>query len=130
MIDFQELISVIQDNLTPDLLKPEYREINKSNPMYGHCYVATETLYHLLNEDTFKPHYGKDSNGVTHWWLENHTGNKLDVTADQYLSQGMNPPYSVGRRGAFLTKKPSKRSRVLIDRISNNGRNNRGYLPF
>ena len=43
-----ELMEKIKSNLTSDLLKKEYREINKKNPFFGHCYVATETLFHFL----------------------------------------------------------------------------------
>ena len=39
-IDF--LLEQVKSNLTPDLLKPAYRDQNKTNPMYGHCYIATE----------------------------------------------------------------------------------------
>ena len=76
-----QLISSIQKHLTPDLMKSEYRELNKSNPMFGHCYVATETLYHLLKQDHIKgnnspikqtdkyfPYHAKDEMGITHWW--------------------------------------------------------------
>ena len=111
------LISKIKQNLTPSLLKKEYRELNKNNPTYGHCYVATETLYHLLNNNNFKPYYAKDENNITHWWLQDKQKIILDVTADQYLLKDKQPPYSKGKRGNFLTKKPSKRSCLLIKKI-------------
>ena len=138
-IHIEELTKAIKLNLSPSLLKKEYREQNKTNPTFGHCYVATETLYHLLYNEELKlnvnfdflnkdiielfgvthsnkhfPHHGKDENNITHWWLENHNGHILDVTSEQYTSLGKTPPYKNGRRGAFLTKLPSKRSQKLI----------------
>lgn len=119
---FEELIRDIRENLSPDLLKPEYRKRNEENPMFGHCYVASETLYHLLKErvgsDRFKPMWGKDEEGITHWWLvDTQTGKRLDVTADQYYSQGKTPPYENGRGASFLTNEPSKRCKKLLKRI-------------
>ena len=69
----ERYIKLIQDVLSPDLLKPEYRELNIGNPMYGHCYAATEALFHLIGglDSGWFPVRGKDENGVTHWWLQN-----------------------------------------------------------
>ena len=113
-----KLIQKIQTALTPDLLKPEYRRRwNPDNPMYGHCYVASEVLYHMLggSESGWNPWHGRDENGVVHWWLQRRYV-RLDPTADQY--QDRDPPYENGRRGAFLTKAPSKRARIVMERIS------------
>jgi hypothetical protein len=130
LVEIDQLISCIQSNLTEDLLKSEYREHNRVNQMFGHCYVATETLYHFLKQeyvieknfgvrqtDEFSPHHSKDENGITHWWLQDQMGNKLDLTVDQYLSQDRQPPYENSRKGAFLTKQPSRRSQELINRV-------------
>lgn len=120
--DTKELISIIQSELSPDLLKKEYRHRNKSNPMFGHCYVASEALYYLVNEmepDKYRPFHGKDKEGIVHWWLQNGV-ERLDPTAEQYTSQGKAPPYQVGRAGSFLTRNPSKRARILLQRVYNN----------
>ena len=37
----------LEECLTPDLLTPKYREENKTNPMYGHCYHTTQAMYYL-----------------------------------------------------------------------------------
>ena len=110
-----QLISSIQKHLTPDLLKSKYREHNITNRMFGHSYVATETLYHLLKQDhvigsnfpikqtdKYYPYHAKDENGISHWWLQDELGNKLDVTIDQFLSEDRQPPYVTGRKGWFL----------------------------
>lgn len=109
-----ELIKAIQDNLTDDLLKPEYR--GHHNKFYGHCYVASEALYHLTDR-RYHPKCGKDSNNVNHWWLEDDDGNILDVTAKQYTDDGQSPPYNKRKSLGFLTKRPSKRAQTLMDRL-------------
>lgn len=115
------IILLLQKALTPGLLKKEYREINKTNLMYGHCYVASEALYHLLKTVGVKCHpcCGKDSRGITHWWLEDSSSNIIDPTVEQYTSVGKTPPYSNGRRCGFLTRKPSKRAQIVIERVMN-----------
>lgn len=121
-----ELIKAIQMSLTPDLLKKKYRDgWDKNNPMFGHCYVATEALYYLLkkynmdNYSNYKPCRGRDryDRGSVHWWLQNDQGNILDPTEAQYTSQGLKPPYEEGRRGGFLTSKPSNRTEIVIKRV-------------
>ncbi len=119
-LSVRRLIKRIQNCLTQDLLKKEYREQNTHNPMFGHCYVATEVLYHLMQtKEKVKPCCAKDENNITHWWLQyKESGKIIDVTADQYLCEGKYPPYPNGRGTGFLTKKPSKRAQIVINRLS------------
>jgi len=44
-------------------------------------------LYHVLggSDSQYRPHYGKDENNITHWWLVDITTNKIfDPTSEQY----------------------------------------------
>ena len=106
--------------LTPDLLKPAYRFMaSDSNPTAGHCYHAAEALYHLLGgkKKGWTPMRVRESDGMTHWWLRHSSGKIADPTADQYRTVGEEPPYHEGRAGGFLTKDPSARAKVIIQRI-------------
>ena len=117
-----QLTLQVRESLTPDLLKPEYRERNKDNPFYGHCYVATEALYHLFQRHGipgWSPVRARDKSGTVHWWLEHPDGWILDPTEDQYPDDDA-APHDQGRRGGFLTKRPSKRAQVVIDRVNKN----------
>ena len=115
----QKAIQEIQDCLSPDLLKPQYRQKNTLISLYGHCYVAAESLYHMIggSNSGFFPCRGRDAEGIVHWWLENNEGYILDPTEGQYTKSGKCPPYANGTRGGFLTKDPSKRSAILMERI-------------
>ncbi len=105
----------MRSHLTEDLLKPKYR--GSTIPAYGHCYVASEALWWLL-DGSWEPWYGYDRDGATHWWLRKPTGIILDPTAVQYTSRGVRPPYNrMARRAAFMTKEPSKRAKVLMKRL-------------
>jgi hypothetical protein len=110
------IIKLISDNLSDDLLKPKYL-IGERNKFTGHCYVATETLYHLLSEEDkkiYKPSILK-INGDTHWFLKNVLDNTvIDITKDQF---NFTLNYNESKGCGFLTKKPSKRSIILLNKI-------------
>lgn len=113
------LLLQIRKHLTDDLLLPKYRKKIRRTNTAGHCYVATETLYHLLgpnNKKKYKPYYIK-VNGVTHWYLM--SDNQLEILDPTYDQFPNFPNYSAGKRAAFLTKSPSKRSKILMARIKN-----------
>ena len=117
MVTKADVIHKIQSSLTDTLLKPEYRNVSKRHKYYGHCYVASETIYHLAKMfqlGNFRPQNNRDSNGVSHWWLIDDENNIIDITKTQYTDTGLTPPYDndVGR--GFLTKAPSKRALILI----------------
>jgi len=110
----EDLINQIRDNLTPDLLKPEFRD--QPFPV-GHCYVSSEALYHLLGgrESGLRPMRLRMPDGVVHWWLETPEGEVIDPTHDQF---GESVPYEQGKSGGFLTREPSRRATELMNRIS------------
>jgi len=109
------LITLIRDNLTEDLLKDEYKKVSRVNKYVGHCYIASEVLYHILGgkDSGLRPIHGRLGD-ISHWWLEDENGRVIDLTADQF-PEGF--PYEQGRGSGFLTKDPSKRARILIDRV-------------
>lgn len=84
--------------------------------MAGHCYVASEALYHLLGGKAagLVPQVIQHEGG-THWFLRGPGGQILDPTADQFKTP---VPYAEARGAGFLTRNPSKRARVVIGRVS------------
>jgi hypothetical protein len=110
----------IQGALSLDLLHPSYRRTDRQSlkvACTGHCYVATEALYHLLGKEVgFRPYVFRHPNGATHWWLGHpETGEILDPTSPQL---GRVFDYSQGRRATFRTAQPSKRALELMRRIA------------
>jgi hypothetical protein len=106
------IIELIKLNLTNDLLHSKYRHCENGG-VAGHCYVATECLYHLYGKKNgYKPKCYKYSNEETHWWLEKN-GHVLDPTKEQCPDFD----YSLGRSQNFLFY-PSKRCLVLVERIT------------
>lgn len=114
------LIEKIKKSLTPDLLKDEFwRERNRLEPMAGHCYVASEAYYHLCGQRC-KPYVisgievGRFKTRISHWFLRCKGGEIIDITASQFPSL---PPYDKAKGCGFLTKQPSKRAQVVIERV-------------
>ena len=108
------LIFSIISHLTSDLLKPQFR--GNKNKLWGHCYVASETFYHLMGGDAsnFQPRIIK-VNDINHWFLQDkETGEIIDITAGQF---DFNIDYSLMRKCRFLTKDPSLRAKKLISRV-------------
>lgn len=105
--------------LTADLLTKRWREqvAGDSRIGAGHCYVAAEACYHLLGGKTagWIPQVATLSDG-THWWLKHEDGTICDPTADQF---DYSFDYSLGRGNGFLTKGPSRRAQIVIQRVQN-----------
>lgn len=112
------MIDAIFRALTDDLRRPPYA--GSANPLAGHCYHATEALWHLLGQPAgLYPHVVRMPghtalHSATHWYLEGPFG-RIDLTFAQYDEP---VPYEQGRGCGFLTKQPSKRAQTIIDRVS------------
>jgi hypothetical protein len=113
----KQLIHKVQKALTPDLLTGRWRIQN--TPLEGHCYIAAEALWHLLGKEDWKPmcaSYTDESGKATHWWLvHKKTGEIADPTQEQYYPD--TPPYHIGKGHGFLTSEPSRRAKIVIDRV-------------
>lgn len=110
-------VARVRAALSPDLLPPAWRRANPPFPA-GYCYVASEALYHLLGgrEAGWTPMRARVGEG-THWYLRHQDGTILDPTADQFPPYEQAPIYLRGRGCGFLTRNPSRRTRVLLERV-------------
>jgi hypothetical protein len=105
--------------LTSDLILPKYRRDDCA--VAGACYIMSEALWHLYAKyEGFVPTRAT-RNGVTHWWLQKRAKagtvvSMLDLTAEQFDMDEWVRYFKAGRGGGFLTKEPSKRARVLMER--------------
>jgi GNAT superfamily N-acetyltransferase len=109
------LVNHVQQSLSDELRGSKYRA--NPNTLAGHCYVASESLYHLLGgyESGWVPQNIRHEND-SHWYLKHKdTDEILDPTADQFETP---VPYENGRGKGFLTKNPSKRAAQVIERVN------------
>jgi hypothetical protein len=109
----QKLVEKIQNNLSPDLLHKKFR--NGNHPLSGHCYVSSEVFFVLMGgkEAGYKSFFIRHE-GQPHWFIKNATGKVIDITADQFSTK---IDYTKGIGKGFLTKLPSKRAQVLMERV-------------
>lgn len=75
-------------------------------------YIVSEATYYILGKKA-KPAFIRHE-GKSHWLLRDKEGNVIDFTASQFNSA---PDYSEARGKGLMTKKPSKRAQVLINRL-------------
>lgn len=119
-LDLDILCSIFIDN-AKFLLSPRYFKENRlpdSDPMTGHCYVATEVAYHLIGKhEGYCPkvvrHKDQD---WTHWFLHHKQSNHIiDITSSQFSSVELDWCYANARYIGLLTRFPSKRAQFVID---------------
>ena len=113
----EKLLEEVQRILykNPNLAKPEYRG---SHPLSGHCYVASETVWHLLGKRTsgFVP-MNIQHEGISHWFLMNKiTGHIIDLTCEQFNTP---IPVDKAKTRSFLTAHPSKRAQKVLQALRN-----------
>ena len=116
------VIGLIQDNLTPDLLKGRkslmYPSDVLTNKYYGHCYHSTQALYYLIDTDQLVPMSGEDYRGEKHWWLQVRE-RILDVTSEQYYCVNESPPYNSGKKSKWYgwKQRPQQITINLMKRV-------------
>jgi hypothetical protein len=99
--------------LTDELRRPEYRG---DCPVRGHCYVASEALFHLSGGKAAGWNvYRIRHEGTVHWFLRDPRGDVVDLTAGQFRQP---VPYAQATHTGFLTLLPSKRAQIVIGRVT------------
>jgi hypothetical protein len=110
--------SVIRNNLTPDLLPKKWVQRNQSNPTFGHCHTASACLQKVFGSKMIRLWRGLDDEGIWHWWAVDKNGLRIDITSEQYTSQGRVPPYDVGAKASMLGFDYRKRVLKLLDKVT------------
>ena len=111
--EYRSEVEEVRCCLSDELRKAAYR--GNPNPVAGHCYVASEALYHRLGGKGagWTPQSIRHEGGP-HWYLKHQDGTILDATADQFCTP---VPYEQGRGCGFLTRQPSARTQHVLDMI-------------
>lgn len=111
--EHRDLVQDVRSCLSDDLRKKDYQ--GSPNEVAGHCYVASEVIYHKLGgkEAGWTPQSIRHEGGP-HWYLKHKDGTIVDPTADQFETP---VPYQSGKGCGFLTRQPSKRSQTVMGRL-------------
>lgn len=119
----EENLKLVSDtilkNLTPDLLPKKWLETNRTNPMFGHCHTASACLQKIFGGKNIKLYRALDQWGVWHWWCVDKEGKLIDLTVDQYLSIGREPPHKDGQKASMLGFEYRTRTLELLGRVTN-----------
>ena len=112
----KQIIEQMIPHLTDDLRREQYR--GHECPTAGHCYVASEVLYHMLGgaASGYKP-MNIFHEGSSHWFLKHSSGEIIDPTADQFKTP---VPYEKAKGKGFMTRYPSNRAGVVMTRMKMN----------
>lgn len=109
----RDMVMDVRSCLSDELRKKPYR--GNPNEVAGHCYVASEVLYHELGGKAagWTPQTIQHEGGP-HWYLKHQNGTIVDPTADQFETP---VPYDEGRGCGFLTRQPSARAKTVLGRL-------------
>ena len=114
MTEIESVMGLIASNLKPEMVSKKYREENATNPMFGHCYHASQALFHLMDTNVLEQRTAIDYHDEAHWWLvDNSTDKVYDITADQYYHVGQTPPYVDGKKKPWYGWKQRPHQRTL-----------------
>lgn len=128
--DIEIVKEVLIENNKKLLTKKYYLENQEEgvDPMTGHCYVRTETAYHLYGKNNgFTPKVISNKKiepnkelQWTHWFLQNKETNEiLDISKSQFEEDELQWCYENARYNGFLTgDKPSKRTKFVIEKFN------------
>lgn len=116
--NLEKVSASIMKNLSPDLLPKKYRERNGTNITFGHCHTVAGCLYRIFGPKQMKMMRALDNEGIWHWWIEDKNGNIIDLTKDQYYSEGRIPPYENGKKVGMLGFDYKKRVLELYNRVT------------
>jgi len=108
---------LIRQNLTPDLLPKKWVGRNATNPTFGHCHTSSACLQKIFGTKELKLFRALDDEGIWHWWCVDKEGEVIDLTAEQYTSQGRLPPYEDGTKATMLGFDYRKRTLALYERV-------------
>jgi hypothetical protein len=110
---------IILKHLTPDLLPKKWIDINKTNPMFGHCHTSSACLQKVFGTKNIKLYRALDQWDVWHWWCVDKYGKLIDLTVDQYLSLNREPPHAQGTKASMLGFEYRKRVLRLLELVTN-----------
>lgn len=105
---YLQVREIILADISGSLLKFRKKDLNF--PTKGYCYIASEAIFHLI--PNCKSFYIKHEND-SHWFLK-YKNQIIDPTFDQF---NILPNYNNAIGKGFLTKSPSKRTQLIINKI-------------
>ena len=118
--NLEKISKIIMKNLTPDLVAVKFQKRNSIEPLFGHCYAASATLYKIFGSKNVHLWHGKDVEDIWHWWIVDKDDKIIDLTADQYYRNNRIPPYDNGKKAGLLGWGYRKKVEKLLTKVLDN----------
>ncbi len=116
--DLDVVSQLIIDNLETKFCPPKFRELNSTNPLFGHCYHCTQALYYFMDKELQITSADCEGPALRHWWLQDGEI-IIDITASQYDMVDVNPPYKHGKKSSWYGwgRRPQKKALELMNKV-------------
>ena len=109
------VIKAVVSTVDESMLHPTQKKRRRRHPLQGYCYVVAEALWHMELSRGYLP-MRVTCERQSHWFLQHAgDGHIIDPTAGQFRH---NVPYNKAKRAGFLTREPSARARVLMEKAA------------
>jgi len=118
--NLEKVSKIIVKNLTPDLVAVKFQKRNSIEPLFGHCYAASATLYKIFGSKNVHLWHGKDVEDIWHWWIVDKDDKIIDLTSDQYYRNNRIPPYDNGKKAGLLGWGYRKKVEKLLTKVLDN----------
>lgn len=117
--NLRRVSKAIVSHLSPELLPIKYRAKNADNPMFGHCHTASGCLYKVFGCQSVHMYRALDDNGIWHWWIQDHEGQIIDLTASQYPKAVVKRLYRRGAKAGLLPFNYRQRVKTVLSSVCN-----------
>ena len=119
--DFKDLDMVselIIANLEKKFCSLKFRKINKTNPLFGHCYHCSQALFYFMNKELTIMSADCQGPALRHWWLQDED-KIIDITSSQYDMFDFDPPYENGKKSNWYgwQNRPHKKTLELMKKV-------------
>jgi hypothetical protein len=114
--DLEMVSNKIVGHLELKFCPPKYRKLNLGNPLFGHCYHATQAMYFFFKDANLRTMSAKcQGPAEQHWWLQDDD-TIIDITSGQYDAFDFDPPYEKGKETKWYgwRNRPHRKSQDLM----------------
>jgi hypothetical protein len=107
----------IERNLSSDLLPKKWIEANARNKMFGHCHNASGCLYMVFGSQNLHLYRALDKSDIWHWWVEDISGEIIDLTRSQYSESTVRLLHRRGQKAGLLGFNYKKNVLTVLNRV-------------
>lgn len=85
--------------------------------MFGHCHNASGCLYKIFGSQNLHLYRALDRKGIWHWWVQDRSGEVIDLTRSQYSETALRQLHRKGEKATLLGYKYKDNVFVVLKRV-------------